>query len=73
MMPLLLYKKVENAFVRAFIAKEGESAENAKARMATERQARQEKMKAEAEAREAAQKAMIEKSLEASRNAGKRN
>ena len=56
------YKKVEDAFVGAFIAKEGETAEEAKARVA-----------AETEAREAAQKAMIEKNLEASRNAGKRN
>ena len=31
------------------------------------------KIKADMEAREAAQKAMIEKNLEASRNAGKRN
>ena len=67
------YKEVENAFVNTFMAKEGESAEDAKARMAAEQQAREEKMKADAEARDAAQKAMIEKSLEASRNAGKRN
>ena len=56
------YKKVEDAFVGTFIAKEGETAEEAKARVA-----------AETEAREAAQKAMIEKNLESSRNAGKRN
>ena len=56
------YKKVENAFVNTFMAKEGESAEEAKARVT-----------ADMEAREAAQKAMIEKSLENSRNAGKQN
>ena len=56
------YKKVENAFVNTFMAKEGETAEEAKARVT-----------AGTEARDAAQKAMVEKSLEASRNAGKRN
>ena len=56
------YKKVEDAFVNTFMAKEGESVEDAKARVA-----------AGTEAREAAQKTMIEKNLEASRNAGKRN
>ena len=56
------YKKVEDAFVSTFLAKEGESAEEAKARVSADRKAR-----------EAAQKAMIEKSLDASRNAGKRS
>ena len=56
------YKKVEEAFVSTFMAKEGESVADAKARVA-----------AGTEAREAAQKTMIEKNLEASRNAGKRN
>ena len=56
------YKKAENAFVNTFMAKEGETAEEAKARVA-----------ASTEARQAAQKAMVEKSLEASRNAGKRS
>ena len=56
------YKKVEDAFVSTFIAKEGETMEEAKARLAAEQQAR-----------EAAQKAMIEKNLETSRNAGKKN
>ena len=56
------YKKVEDAFVSTFMAKEGETTEEAKARVT-----------AETEAREAAQKAMIGKNLEASRNAGKRN
>ncbi len=48
------YKKIEDAFVNTFMAKEGESAEDAKARMAAEQQACEEKMKADAEAREAA-------------------
>ena len=67
------YKKVEDAFVNTFMAKEGETAEEAKARVTAGTEARQAKIKADMEAREAAQKAMIEKNLEASRNAGKRN
>ena len=67
------YKKVENAFVNTFMAKEGESVEDAKARIAADQQARQEQMKADAEKRAADQKARIEASLEASRNAGKVN
>ena len=53
------YKKVEDAFVSAFMTKESESVEDAKARVA-----------ADTEARQAARKEMMEKSLEASRNAG---
>lgn len=67
------YKKVENAFVNTFMAKEGESVEDAKARIAADQQARQEQMKADTEKRAADQKARIEASLEASRNAGKVN
>ena len=67
------YKKVENAFVNTFMTKEGETAEEAKARVTAGTEARQAKIKADMEAREAAQKAMIEKNLEDSRNAGKRN
>ena len=67
------YKKVEDAFVSTFMAKEGETTEEAKARVTAGTEARQGKIKADMEAREAAQKEMIEKSLEASRNAGKRN
>ena len=65
------YKKVENAFVNTFMAKEGESVEDAKARIAADQQARQEQMKADAEKRAADQKARIEASLEAAKNAGK--
>ena len=65
------YKKVENAFVNTFMAKEGESVEDAKARIAADQQARQERMKADAEKRAADQQAMIDASLEASKNAGK--
>ena len=50
---VVAYQKVEHAFVNTFMTKEGESVEDAKARMAAE------------------QKAMIDTSLEASRNAGK--
>lgn len=67
------YKKIEGAFVSTFIAKEGETEEEAKARVTAGTEARQAKIKADMEAREAAQKAMIERNLEASRNAGKRN
>ena len=67
------YKKVENAFVNTFMAKEGESVEDAKARIAADQQARQEQMKADAEKRAADQQAMIDASLEASKNAGKVN
>ena len=45
------YQKVENAFVNTFLVKEGETAKDAKARMAEE-----------TKARDAARKAMIEKS-----------
>ena len=65
------YKKVEGAFVNTFLAKEGESVEEAKTRVTGSTQAVQAKIKADQEARAAAQKEMIEKNLEASRNAGK--
>ena len=67
------YKKVESAFVNTFMAKEGESVEDAKARMASEQTAREEKMKADAEKRAADQQAMIDASLDAYKNAGKIN
>ena len=67
------YKKVEDAFVNTFMAREGESVEDAKARMVAEQAAREEQMKADAAKRADDQKAMIEASLEASRNAGKIN
>lgn len=50
------YKRVEGAFVNTFMAKEGESVEDAKARMAADQQTRSEQMKADAEAREAAKR-----------------
>ena len=67
------YKKIENAFVNTFMAKEGETVEEAKARIAAQQQAREEQMKADSEKRSADQQARIDASLEASRNAGKRN
>ena len=39
------YKKVENAFVNTFLAKEGESVEDAKVRMAAQQKAREEEAK----------------------------
>ena len=67
------YKKIESAFVNAFLAKEGETVEDAKSRAAAERKAREEKIQTEAAARETARKEIVRKNLEASRNAGKRN
>lgn len=67
------YRKVEDAFVSKFLTREGESVEEAKARLAAEQKAREEAAKAEAEKRAADQKAVIEASLEKSRNAGKRD
>lgn len=64
------YKKVESAFVDTFLAKEGESVGDAKTRIAAEQKARDEQMKAEAEKRAADQRAMINASLEKSKNAG---
>ena len=66
------FNKMTDKFVGKFLTKEGETLEDAKARIAVDQKAREEKRKAESEAREAAQKARIEASLEASRNAGKR-
>lgn len=67
------YQRIENAFVNTFIAREGESVEDAKARLAAGQKARDEQMKADMEKRATDQKAMIEASLEASRNAHKHN
>lgn len=67
------FKKIENAFVNTFMAKEGETVEEAKARVASQHKEREEKMKADAEKRAADQQAMINASLEASKNAGKLN
>lgn len=65
------YQRIENAFVNTFIARDGESVEDAKARLAAGQKARDEQMQADMENRAADQKAMIEASLEASRNAHK--
>ena len=67
------YKKVENAFVNTFMANEGESVEDAKARVAAAQTAREEEAKAVAQKRAADQKVMIEADLEAARNAGRIN
>lgn len=45
-----VYKKVEDAFVNTFMAKEGETAEEAKARVTAGNEARQAKIKADLEA-----------------------
>lgn len=54
------FNKISDKFIGSFLAKEGESVEEAKTRIADEQTKR-----------EAAQKEMIEKSIEASKNAGK--
>lgn len=65
------FNKIADKFVDTFLTREGESVEEARVRMAEQQRSREEIMKAEAEEREAKQKAMIDASLEASRNAGK--
>ena len=55
------YKKIEDGFVEKHLMKEGETLEEAKERLAKENAERMDK-----------QKKMIEKSIEASKNAGKR-
>jgi hypothetical protein len=67
------YKKIEDKFVNAFLAKEGETTEEAKARIKAEQDARDAKMKDDAEKRAADQKARVDASIAASKSAGKRN
>lgn len=66
------FSKLTDKFVGAFFTREGETVEQAKERMQGNITAQQEAARETAEAWEAKQKAMIEASLEASRNAGKR-
>ena len=56
------FTRVADRFVDAFLTRDGETPDQAKARLAEEQKIRQEQ-----------QKALIEESLEASRSAGKRN
>ncbi len=53
------YKKIEDAFVDKLLTHEGESVEDAKARMKAEQQAREEAAKAETEKRAAEQQARM--------------
>ena len=66
------FNKMTDKFVGKFLTRDGETVEDAKARIAGDQKAREEKRRADAAVREAAQKARIEDSLAASRNAGKR-
>ena len=66
------FNKVADSFVDAFVAREGESVADAKARLTAEQQARKAAAKADLDQRAADQKARIDASLEASKNAGKR-
>ena len=64
------YKKVEDKFVDTFIAREGETTEDAKKRITANEHVNVKPYDHEAAMK--AQKEMIEKSIEASKNAGKR-
>lgn len=66
------FNKIADKFVDTFLAKDGETTEQARERIAAEQKARDEKAKADAEKRAAEQKARVEASLEAARNAGKK-
>ena len=66
------FNKMTDKFVGKFLTKEVETLEDAKARLAVDQKAREDKRNADAAAREAAQKERIEDSLAASRNGGKR-
>lgn len=66
------YQKVENKFVDTFVAKEGETTEEAKERMLKKQNELDAKMKAAQEERMTSQNERIKKSIESSKNAGKR-
>ena len=66
------YQKVEDKFIDTFVAKEGETVAAAKERMLKNQETLDAKMKAEAEKRTQTQKEMIEKSIQAGKNAGKK-
>lgn len=67
------FNKISDKFVDNFLTKDGETVEEAKIRMANEQNDREEKRKQDMEARKKAQADMINKNLEASLNAGKKN
>jgi len=62
------FNKLADSFVGKFLTREGESVEEARARISDAQKAREEKLQADA----AQRNARVEASLEASRNAGKR-
>ena len=64
------YKKVEDKFVDKFLTKDGETVEEAKERIQAEQKDREDKMKADMAERKAKQDAMIQASIDASKNAG---
>ncbi len=65
------FNKIADKFVDTFLTRDGESTEDARERIAQAQREREEKHSADMEARAAKQQAMIDASLEASRNAGK--
>lgn len=66
------FNKVSDKFVDKFLAKDGETVEDAKARMKDEQSIREEKSRQDMEARKAASEDIVKKNLEASLNAGKK-
>lgn len=67
------FQKISDKFVGTFLTREGESLEDAKARLAQEQADRETAAKEGTQKRQAEQKANIQASVEASKNAGKRN
>lgn len=66
------FQKIADKFVGNFLAKEGESVEDAKLRVKGEQKKREEAMQKEMEDRGKAWEELIKKNMEASLNAGKR-
>lgn len=66
------FQKISDKFVDNYLTKNGESIEEAKARLAKEQHDREEKARQEMEARKTEHDNIVKKNLEASLNAGKR-
>ena len=66
------FQKISDKFVDNYLTKDGETVEDAKARLAAEQSEREAKAKQDMDARKAEQEDIIKRNLEASLNAGKR-
>ena len=66
------FTKMADKFVEKHLTKDGETVEEAKARLAEEQKSREEAAHQEMEARKQEQDDIVKRSLEASLNAGKR-